>query len=107
MAIYGTDAENIQKLIEENPNLVEKLHENLPYCLAEIVWAARFEMARTVEDVLARRLRVLFLDARAAVEIAPKVAEVMAQELDKNKVWIIEQIAEFNETADKFVIRNS
>ncbi|CAN5181971.1 glycerol-3-phosphate dehydrogenase/oxidase [soil metagenome] len=107
LAIYGSDAENIQKLIEENPNLAEKLHENLPYCLAEIVWAARFEMAQTVEDILARRLRVLFLDAKAAVEIAPKVAEIMARELEKDEIWIAGQIAEFNKTADRFVIRNT
>lgn len=104
LAIYGADAENIQKLIEENPDLAEDLHMNLPYCLAEIVWAARFEMAQTVEDILARRLRILFLDAKAAVEIAPKVVEIMAQELDKDKVWIIGQIAEFNKTAKNYLV---
>ena len=104
LAIYATDAKNIQKLMEENPHLAAKLHENLPYCLAEIVWAARFEMARTVEDVLARRLRILFLDAKIAVEIAPKIAEIMARELSKNDAWIAGQIAEFNETAKNYSI---
>ncbi len=105
LAIYGADAENIQKLIEENPHLVKKLHENLPYCLAEIVWATRFEMAQTVEDVLARRLRILFLDAKAAVEIAPKVAEIMARELNKDETWIAGQITELKETAKNYIVK--
>ena len=48
---------------------------------AEVVWAARHEMARTVEDVLARRTRALFLNARAAEAMAPAVARLMAGEL--------------------------
>ena len=54
----------------------------MPYTVAEVVWAVRYEMARTIEDVLARRIRILFLDAKAAIEAAPKVAEIMAQELN-------------------------
>ena len=52
----------------------------MPYAGAEVVWAAREEMARTVEDVLARHTRALFLNARAAVEMAPQVAALMARE---------------------------
>ncbi|MCY7347213.1 MAG: hypothetical protein LH614_13450 [Pyrinomonadaceae bacterium] len=103
LAIYGTDAEKIQQLIEENPRLAEKLHEDLPYCAAEIVWAIRFEMAHTVEDVLARRTRALFLDARAAVQIAPRVAEIMAREMGKDNAWINAQIEKFNETAKNYL----
>ena len=106
LSIYGADAENIRKLIEENHNLAEKLHENLPYCVAEIVWAVRFEMAQTIEDVLARRMRVLFLDAKAAVEVAPRAAEVMAREMGKDEIWIAGQIADFNETANKYFVAN-
>ncbi|MEP7037200.1 MAG: glycerol-3-phosphate dehydrogenase/oxidase [Acidobacteriota bacterium] len=104
LSIYGADAKNIQQMIEENPKLAKKLHENLPYCLAEIVWAVRFEMARTIEDILARRLRILFLDAKTAVEIAPKVAEIMARELGKDEIWIAGQIAEFKETAKNYSV---
>lgn len=103
LAIYGADAEAIAKIIEQTPDLSEKLHANLPYRAAEIVWAARNEMARTIEDVLARRTRALFLDARAAVEIAPKAAEIMALELGKNPDWINEQIREFNATAKNYL----
>ena len=84
----------------------EKLHKNLPYCVAEVVWAVRFELAQTVEDVLARRTRALFLDAEAAVEIAPKIAEIMARELGKDEIWIAEQISEFNRTAEHFLVVN-
>jgi len=103
LEIYGADAEKIQKLIEENPKLAEKLHEDLPYCAAEIVWATRFEMAQTVEDVLARRTRALFLNAKAAIEIAPKTARIMAQESGKSEGWIDRQICEFKMTAANYL----
>jgi glycerol-3-phosphate dehydrogenase len=102
LAIYGADAENIEKLIKENPSLAEKLYSDLPYCEAEIVWAICFEMARSIEDVLARRTRALFLNARAAVKIAPRVAEIMARELSKDKKWIDNQIESFTETAKSY-----
>ena len=102
LAIYGADAEKIRELIEENPSSGGKLHADLPYCAAEIVWAVRFEMARTLEDVLARRTRALFLNARVAIEIAPRVAEIMARELGKDTIWIDGQIEKFNETAKNY-----
>ena len=107
LAIYGADAEKIRNLINENPLLNEKLHANLPYKIAEIVWAIRSEMARTVEDVLARRTRALFLDAQAAIEIAPKTAKIMAEEFGENSVWIDEQIREFNEIARNYLVEKS
>ncbi|MBA3632165.1 MAG: glycerol-3-phosphate dehydrogenase/oxidase [Acidobacteria bacterium] len=104
LAIYGADAVEIEKLIEENPILAEKLHKDLPYCSAEIVWSVRREMAQTVEDVLARRTRALFLDTKAAIEIAPAAAEIMAKELGKDEIWTAEQINEFNKTAKNYLI---
>jgi glycerol-3-phosphate dehydrogenase len=104
LAIYGSDAEKIQKLIEENPSLGEKLHENFSYTKAEIVWFCRSEMARTVEDALARRTRALFLDARSAIEIAPKVAEIMASELGQTEEWKKQQIRDFNLIAKNYLI---
>ena len=101
LKIYGANAEKISRLIDENPKLGEKLHENLPICAAEIVWATRFEMARTVEDALARRTRILFLDAPLAIEIAPKTAAIMARELKKDDFWIEQQVKEFSELAKK------
>ncbi|MCY7376412.1 MAG: glycerol-3-phosphate dehydrogenase/oxidase [Pyrinomonadaceae bacterium] len=104
LAIYGADAEKIRELLKETPSLAEKLHAGLPYCAAEIVWAARFEMAQTVEDVLARRTRTLFLDARAAIEIAPRTAEIMARESGKDAVWIERQVKEFTELAKNYLL---
>lgn len=85
--IYGTDAPAVRKLGEDQPRLTELLHPRLPYTRAQVVWAVRAEMAQTVEDVLARRLRALLLDARASIEAAPVVAEIMAQELDRDASW--------------------
>jgi glycerol-3-phosphate dehydrogenase len=104
LKIYDADAKEIQKLIEENPELAEKIHADLPYRKAEIVLAVRNEMAQTLEDVLARRTRALFLNARAAMEIAPEIARIMARESLKDENWIKTQIAEFNETAEKYLI---
>lgn len=104
LSIYGSDAEKIQKLIDENPYLAEKIHPVLSYCLAEVIWAIRFEMARSVEDVLARRTRALFLNAQAAIECAPKVAEIMAQELIKDEDWVEKQIGEFNFVAQNYLL---
>ena len=78
LSIYGSDALAIQELIRETPSLGAPLHADLPYTGAEVVWATRHEMARTVEDVLARRTRALFLNARAAIAMAPGVARLMA-----------------------------
>ena len=77
----------------------EQLHPDLPYFVGDVIRAFRDEMAHTVEDVLARRTRALFLNARAAVEIAPKVAEIMAEELGMDAGWIKRQIESFGQVA--------
>ena len=76
LGLYGSDAPAIQDLMRATPSLAVPLHARLPYAGAEVVWAARHEMARTVEDVLARRTRALFLNARAAESMAPEVARL-------------------------------
>lgn len=102
--IYGTDQEKIENLIAVSPELGEYLHSRLSYTKAEIIWAIRYEMARTVEDILARRVRILFLDAKAAIEIAPKVAEIIATELGKDLFWQEQQIKEFTSIANQYVL---
>ncbi|GAA3604648.1 glycerol-3-phosphate dehydrogenase/oxidase [Flavivirga amylovorans] len=102
--IYGTDKKAIKELIKESPELGEKLHSRLEFLKAEVVWAIRNEMARTIEDILARRVRVLFLDAKAAVEIAPVVANLLAKELNKNKDWEQEQVSDFTKIASHYII---
>jgi glycerol-3-phosphate dehydrogenase len=81
LSVYGSDALAIQDLMRATPSLADALHPQLPYTGAEVAWAVRHEMARTVEDVLARRTRALFLNARAAEAMAPEVARLMAGEL--------------------------
>jgi glycerol-3-phosphate dehydrogenase len=99
LSVYGSDAAKIRGLMESNPALAVPLCGSLPYTAAEIVWAAREEMARTVEDALARRTRALFLNARAAIEMAERTAELMARELGRSKEWEAEQVAEFRKVA--------
>jgi glycerol-3-phosphate dehydrogenase len=101
--IYGTEEEKIEQLMEQDPSLKRKLVNHLPYTLAEVVWAVRFEMAITIEDVLARRIRILFLDARAAIEAAPTVAEIIAKELNYGQEWIRLQLIEFTELAKGYL----
>ncbi len=104
LALYGSDALGIQDLIRAEPGLGMPLHPSLPYSGAEVVWATRFEMARTVEDVLARRTRALFLDARAAVDMAPRVAELMARELGRDEGWKRAQVRAFEDLAGGYLV---
>jgi glycerol-3-phosphate dehydrogenase len=102
LAVYGADAPAILKLAEVDHSLAKRMHPDLPSIAAEVVWAVRFEMARTVEDILARRTRALFLNSRAALEMAPLVAELMAQELRMGQTWKSRQIAAFEAVAANY-----
>ena len=73
-------------------------------CRNEVVWATRYEMARTVEDFLSRRTRSLLFDARASIEIAPKVAKIMAAELERDEAWIQQQVEDFRAVAKAYVL---
>ena len=95
LEVYGSDALAIQDLIRAHPELAARLHPHLPYVAAEVVWAVRVEMARRLEDVLARRLRALFLNAQAAVDMAPRVAELMAAELNWDAARQSSELAAF------------
>mgnify|MGYP002477996421 CR=1 FL=1 len=103
LSVYGSDAEKISELIASDEKFAQKIHEDLPYRVGEIVWATRFEMARTVEDALARRTRALFLNARAALSAAPLTAKIMAEQLGTDEAWQKEQLEKFNETAQHFI----
>ncbi len=104
LAVYGSDALSIQALMAENPELSAPLHPDLPYTGAEVVWAARNEMAQTVEDVLARRTRALFLNARAALQMAPAAARLMADELGLDSDWQAAQLQAFEGVARNYVL---
>jgi glycerol-3-phosphate dehydrogenase len=104
LAGYGSDAPRIAGLPVGMPEAGAKLHPDFPYIGAEVIWAARAEMARTVEDVLARRMRALFLNARAAIAMAPKVAELLAKELGRDAAWQQAQVNAFRAVAAGYVL---
>ena len=102
--IYGCNRVHIKSLCKENESWSELIHPSFPNIKAEIIWAVRKEMAVTVEDVLARRTRILFLDAAAAIESVPVVASLMAQELNKDGHWINQQVIEFIALAKQYLL---
>lgn len=99
---YGSDRFLIEQIIADNPETAEKLHQNYDFTVAQVIWAVKNEMAQTLEDVLARRMRLLFLDARVAKEVAPKVAQIIAKELNQNIEWQNQQIAQFQALCDQY-----
>lgn len=103
LAVYGSDAQHIAQM-ERDPAQAERLHAGLTASVAQVRWAVRNEMARTVEDFLARRTRSLLFDARAALAAAPRVAEVMAEELDRDKAWVQQQVKDFQTVARGYVL---
>ncbi len=106
LAVYGTDEHGINQLLQQQPASAVLLAAGLPYTETEVIWAARHEMARTVEDVLARRIRVLFLDARAAIQAAPRVAAILAGELQKDEQWQQQQVKNFITLAQQYLLVN-
>ena len=100
---YGSDAELIQAMINERPELSKSIHPKYDYCHAELEFSVRNEMAMTVEDILARRSRLLFVDARAAIEAAPIVAQVMARLLKEDQHWEEEQVSTFLALANGYL----
>jgi len=102
LEVYGSDAEEIRALATGEPALAAQLHPALPYIAAEVVWAARKEMARTVEDALARHTRALFLNAGAAIAMAEPVARLLAAELGRDDGWIAAQVGEFAALAQQY-----
>ena len=100
---YGSDAAAIRYLQDQGYS--QLIHPELPYTVAEVAWAVLNEMAMTVEDVLARRTRALFLDAKSAIEAAPLVADIMMKEMNKDEAWKQQQLKEFNEVAEGYLLK--
>ena len=103
LAVYGSDAPAIQDLLRADAARQELIHPALPAFCGEVIWAVRFEGARTIDDFLARRTRSLFLNARAAMEAAPRVASLMAAELGYHEQWEREQVAEFQRIGRRYL----
>lgn len=104
--IYGSDRINLEALMEAKPELAEKLHPSLPFTRAEVVWAVRNEMARNLDDCLARRVRALYLDARASIEAAPAAAQLMAGEMGGGPEWITAEIEKYTTLARGYLLEN-
>lgn len=102
--IYGSDIAKIIELQNSEPELKEKLHPDYEFTMAEVVWAIRYEMARTIDDILARRVRLLFLDARAAIESSEKIAKLIAKELGHDETWIAKEISNFKKISKGFLL---
>jgi glycerol-3-phosphate dehydrogenase len=101
---YGADAAAINALCKKDATLSELIHPSLTNIKAEIIWAIQNEMAMTVEDILARRTRILFLDAAAAIAAAPAVAQLMAAEMQKDNDWEQQQISSFYAVAKQYLL---
>ncbi|MBA2881673.1 glycerol-3-phosphate dehydrogenase [Desulfosalsimonas propionicica] len=99
LAVYGADAAGIRDLCYQRPELKKQIHTAFPTIAAEAVWAVKHEMARTVEDFLARRTRALLLDARASMEAAEETARLMAGELGQDENWIRREIESYQSLA--------
>lgn len=102
-AAYGSDAAGLEELCRQEPALRSPLHPALPYCGAEIVWGVRHEWGTRLADLLCRRTRALFLDARAAMAIAPAVAALMARELGHDRDWERQEVASFTALAQGYL----
>jgi glycerol-3-phosphate dehydrogenase len=92
--------------MREDPELAKPLHARLPYTAAAVVWGARYEQARTLEDILSRRTRALLLDAGAAIEAAPAAAALLAKELHRDAKWVEEQVREFTTLAKGYLYKS-
>ena len=103
MRMYGSDAPLVRRFLDSDPAHGQLLHPKLPYVLGQLRWAIRYELARTVEDLLSRRTRSLVLDARAAIEAAPKAAAVLAEELGRDAAFAQAQLDDFLEVAGGYL----
>ena len=101
--VYGCDLEKINDLSAQEPAWNELLHPQLPYRKREVIWAARYEQARTTEDVLARRTRALFLDAAAAIQMAPEVSRLLAKELGRDETFRLRDLDKFLSVAQEYL----
>ena len=100
--VYGVDIDKIIKLDPEgNTSLSKEVH----LTKNQVIWAVQEEMAMTVEDVLARRTRVLFLNASESLILAPTVAAIMGKEMGKDSSWIATQIENYTTLTQNYLMK--
>lgn len=103
----GNQAERIkilEAICKEDPSCIERLDARYPYTKADIIYAIRYEMARTTEDLLARRTRLLFLDAAVAIKTAPVVTKLLQHELQQTDSWAQYQVETFSNLAKQYLL---
>jgi glycerol-3-phosphate dehydrogenase len=101
--IYGDKSSEIEKMISEKPGLGIPIDPRLPYTRAEVIWICKNEMPFTIEDILARRTRALFLNAHASSDIATEVADLMADELGFDIKWQKKQVESYNQLVKNYI----
>jgi glycerol-3-phosphate dehydrogenase len=106
LQVYGHDAAELRRLIQSDASYGEPLSAALEFQKGEVIWHVRHEMARTVEDVLARRTRALLLDAKAALKAAPVVAQLMATELGRDETWCRRTVDDFESVARMHIFQS-
>ncbi|WP_022834802.1 glycerol-3-phosphate dehydrogenase/oxidase [Salisaeta longa] len=106
LAHYGSDATKLRTLMRDHPEWAEPLDDRLPLRPVQVVWAAKHEMARSVEDVLARRTRSILLNAQASIDCAPAVARLMAETLGHDEAWQHAQVEAYEALAANYLISN-
>ena len=94
----------VKKIVAENPEMNQLIHENFDFIKAEIIYAIRHQMAMSLEDILARRIRILYLDAKVAIQVAPEVARIMSKEMNKNTEWTLKEINNFTILANQYIV---
>jgi glycerol-3-phosphate dehydrogenase len=100
---YGSDAGLLRGQMNGDAN--KWISEELKIHKTQVLWAIEHEMARTLEDVLARRTRALLLNARETKRIAPQVADIMAAALGKDEQWKQQQLENFNRLTEQYILK--
>jgi glycerol-3-phosphate dehydrogenase len=103
LKLHGLETNEKANLVAADPAMGRTILEGYPLKVVDVVWAVRHQMARAVEDVLARRDRLLFLRAGRAIEAAPAVAAIIATELGNDDAWIDRQLTQFRELAESYL----
>ncbi len=102
--ISAVKNKTIESYILSDKSLAEKIHPAFSFTKAQVVYAIQHEMAMTIEDVLARRIRLLFLDAKAAIEAAKEVAKIFVNYANKEDEQMKEQMVAFEKIANKYLL---
>jgi glycerol-3-phosphate dehydrogenase len=100
---YGSDEKGVLEIAKEG-SMKEYISTKLQVINAQVVWAVKHEMARNIEDFLARRTRCQLLDAKESIKMAPQVAKIMANELGKDEAWELDQVSDYIEVTSQYIL---